>query len=184
MSEPITRDEDADAIVQFHSTFRAVLIRHRASRLQSFFLPLFPDDDSGNRNLPTELDPTEALDVAVPESIRQHKLFMSIGRHVNQLMSEAGGAQDAAAMRALTPECFRGLKWLVITQQVECDIEAIGHYIARGVQLAAGYPLLYLWSLCDFLFLCGPRGHDHSCAIWRVLYGARDLNALFPNAQD
>lgn len=109
MNEPLTRDEDADAILRFHGTFRAVLIRHRASRLELFFLLQFPDDKTRSKGLPSALDPMEDLESAAPASIRQHRLFKSIAKKVGQFMGAARQALASASVHALDPACFRGL---------------------------------------------------------------------------
>lgn len=109
MSEPLTRDEDTDALVQFRSIFRKELIKHRASRLELFFLLQFPHDMADNDKRSLVLDTMDALGAAAPASVRQHILFKSIGRRFDELARTENEALEASAKRTLDPSRFRSL---------------------------------------------------------------------------
>lgn len=109
MNEPLTRNEDTSALVEFRRIFRWALIRHRGGRLDLFFQLQFPDDKSGRRELPADIYLMDALESAAPETVRQHHLFKSIGKHFDQLMSLANEALQFAASHTLDPARFRSL---------------------------------------------------------------------------
>jgi toxin ParE1/3/4 len=97
---------------------------------------------------------------------------------------------------------------LVITPQAECDIEEIGDYIARDNVPRALSFIRELRAQCEKIAalpeafrLRQELGEDirscahgryvifftvgvHEVTIIRILHGARDLSALFPDEQD
>lgn len=114
MNEPLGRDEDADKLLRFRSSFRSILIRHRASRLDLFFRLQFPQDENRKNQSPESLDSSGCLEACAPASVRQHALFKAICRNFARLASMADDLLERAAKGTLDPDRFRGLAAVIL----------------------------------------------------------------------
>ena len=106
MTEPITRNEDADDLFQFRSLFRSELARQRAQQLDLFYRLQFPQDDTAPTPLPQPGNPMDRLATAAPEAVKRHALFRSLARRFEAYTQAARQALEQAAQGSLNPQRF------------------------------------------------------------------------------
>lgn len=109
MNEPITREEDTDSLMQFRRELRRIVVKHRTNRLELFYMLQFPDEITKSDALEAINDPLHDLDCLAPDTIKQHKLYLSLRKIYQKMSQQAIKTLQAAHLKELDQTQFRNL---------------------------------------------------------------------------
>lgn len=109
MNEPITREEDTDSLMQFRRDLRRIVVKHRTNRLELFYMLQFPDEITKSDALESINDPLHDLDYLAPDTVRQHKLYLSLRNIYQKMSKQAIETLQAAHFKELDQTQFRNL---------------------------------------------------------------------------
>lgn len=110
MDRPLTREEDADDLLELHSVLRSAIAKHHNSRLELFYQLQYPEEmlsDTDELSVSNNMDIVSAVEQVAPETVTKHPLFKELIARQQDLLAATQAVLASAANGPPNTDLFR-----------------------------------------------------------------------------